>query len=368
MRIVHLTSVHGAFDIRIFHKECKSLARAGHHVTIIVPCERDTVVDGIHIKAVPIRRYRAARITLTVWNVFRTALQTEADIYHFHDPELLVIGLLLWVLGHPVVYDVHEDVPSDILGKRYLPVLLRRPLAHLARRIEEFVCKHISAIVVVTPGIAHRLMPLNPNTILVRNFSRLEEFESAYLSNWDTRDYSIAYVGGIMEERGIYQMVDAMELLPQHSGVRLEIARPTFPADIYSTVSQRPGWTKVKDWGHLDRSGIVQLLSRVRAGLVLFHPVPYNLSAIPHKMFEYMAAGVPVIASDFPNWRELILGTGSGILVDPLQTSAIAESIAYIVSHPTEAHAMGLRGRRAVENLYSWNNEEKRLLDLYARL
>lgn len=365
MKVVHLTSVHGALDTRIFHKECRSLADAGYRVTLIAPHERDEVVESIQIKAVPIRHHRLARIIHTTIDVLRAALRAGGDLYHFHDPELLPVGLVLRIVGRTVVYDAHEDVRTHIAGKIYLPPLLRRPTAYLVQRLEECICKNLSAVVVVTPHIRDRLQNFNRCVVLVRNFPRLDELGTGYQMDWEHRDESVAYVGGIREDRGIYEMVEAMGLLPQQSAVKLELARSTFPTDIYSRVMHQRGWFKVKDRGPLDRPGIAQLLSRVRAGLVLLHPTPYFMSSLPIKMFEYMAAGIPVIASDFPLWRELIQESGSGIVVDQFDPKAIAEAITYVLSHPKHAQAMGLCGRRAVETAYNWRHEERQLLDLY---
>jgi len=362
MKVVHLTSVHGPFDVRIFHKECKSLVQAGHKVVLIAPYQTDSIVDGIHIKAVRLRRKRLARITLSVCDVFWAALNTKADLYHLHDPELLPVGIILALLGRKVIYDVHEDVPKDILGKSYLHPVVRRPLASMVRSIEQLCSRCFYAVIAVTPNICDRLCKFNRRTITVYNFPRIEELRTGGSTASERRTNSVAYVGGIMEDRGILQMIDAVALLPS---VTLELAHPEFPSDLYKTACTKPGWTRVQDHGHLDRAAIAHLLGTVRAGLVLFHPLPNNVAAMPHKMFEYMAAGLPVIASDFPEWRKVIGSLRCGILVNPLDPKAIADAILYILDNPLEARLMGQAGRDAVERDYNWQAEERKLLDLY---
>src|SRR5215469_2066667 len=120
-KVVHMTSVHNALDNRIFRKECRSLAHAGFSVTAIAPSENDAVVDGVTIRAVPREPSRFARMTRTVWNIYREAIRQNADLYHFHDPELIPVGLLLRCARKSVIYDLHEDCPRDILAKDYLP-------------------------------------------------------------------------------------------------------------------------------------------------------------------------------------------------------------------------------------------------------
>ena len=120
--------------------------------------------------------------------------------------------------------------------------------------------------------------------------------------------------------------------------------------------------------GWLDRQGVKTVLNESFAGLVTLHPIVNYLDALPVKMFEYMAAGLPVIASNFALWKQIIEGNQCGLCVDPLNPKAIAEAIDYLVTHPEEAEKMGLNGQRAVQELYNWGNEERKLIQLYESL
>jgi glycosyltransferase involved in cell wall biosynthesis len=133
-------------------------------------------------------------------------------------------------------------------------------------------------------------------------------------------------------------------------------------------VTGTTGWDRVVEHGQLSRSAVAELLQGVQAGLVLFHPEPNHVEAQPNKLFEYMSAGIPVIASDFPLWRDLIERECCGLAVDPLDEAAIASAIEYVLTHPDEAEAMGRRGRLAVERTYNWQPQAHKLLDLYARI
>ena len=128
-KVCVMTSVHSAVDVRIFRKECVSLARAGFKVTLVAPWNRDERIDGVDIKAIPSTSRRLLRLIRTVWQLLREAKHVDAEIYHFHDPELIPVGLLLLRRGKTVIYDIHEDVPLDILSKHYLPGWSRRPLS-----------------------------------------------------------------------------------------------------------------------------------------------------------------------------------------------------------------------------------------------
>lgn len=368
MKVVHLTSVHKAFDIRIFQKECRSLAAAGHQVTFVVPHISDEVASGVQIKAIPRPSGRLARMTKTVWRALREALGQKADIYHFHDCELIPVGLLLRCRGKKVVYDIHEDAPRDMLSKDYLPAHLRQPVAWLVERVENLACGFFSGLVTATPAIADRFQRLNGRTVVIHNYPRLLELAPPAGLEWKQRAFSVAYVGGILPDRGIRQLVTAMDLLPEALGTTLKLAGEFFPASFQDELACLRGWRRVEALGLLDRGGVAKTLGSVRAGIVPFLPEPNHIRALPHKLFEYMSAGIPVIASEFPLWHEIIEGIGCGLLVDPSSPRAIAGAIEFLMTHPEEAETMGRRGREAVEKQYNWESEQHALLHLYAEL
>jgi glycosyltransferase involved in cell wall biosynthesis len=370
IKIVHLTSVHSAFDMRIFAKECRSLAQAGFDVTIIAPHSLDEIVDGVHIKAVPPidGKGRLRRMTGTVWRVLREGLRQNADLYHFHDPELIPLGLLLRAYGKKVIYDIHENVPKDILLKQYLPPWSRHILSWFIGHLETSASRQFSALVTVSPMIAERFMPGNRRTVLIHNFPDLNELAVSSEVPWESRKPLVVFPGGILPERGIRQMVHAMACLPDSSDATLDIASGEFPADLWEELTRHDGWRRVHFLGHLNRAQIIALLGSASAGLVLYLPEEQNLCAMPHKLFEYMAAGIPIIASDFPLWRRLLKGIDCALFVDPLKPAAIAEAIQYVLSHPAESSRMGRAGREAVRRTFNWDSQAQELVELYKGL
>jgi glycosyltransferase involved in cell wall biosynthesis len=369
MKTTHLTSVHNPSDVRVFVKECLTLANAGYQVVLVAAGGEERVVDGVQIRAVPKPKSRLERVTKTAWMVYRVALREKSDVYHFHDPELIPIGLLLGLKGKRVVYDVHEDVPRQIFSKHYIPKWLRGFVGGAVELMEIFTARRLSALVTATPYISSRFEHLNPCVVTVQNFPLLNELASKTTGlPWERRERAVAYVGGMTVPRGIREMVTAFSLLPEHYAAELHLAGSYTPGILHEELVKLPGWERVQELGFLDRDGVRQALGKVRAGLVLFHPEPNHINAYPNKMFEYMAAGIPVVASDFSLWREIVESAGSGLLVDPLDPRAIADAVRYLLDNPKEAEEMGRNGRRAVEERYNWGSEERKLLNLYEEL
>jgi len=365
-KVVHITSAHPANDMRIFKKEAVSLAAAGHDVTLIARYGSDGIVGNVKMKALPESKGRLRRF-LSVWRPIKLAMAERADIYHFHDPELIlpVIALKL-MTGAKTIYDVHENVPKSILSKFWIPAALRPPVAAVAGLVEKLGASIVDGIVAATPSIAQRF-PAD-KTVLVQNMPITGELDSADPIPYHERGRLVAYVGSITIIRGINEIVRALELLPESLGVRLMMAGEFSPLKLERQVRTLDGFKSVDFLGRRDRREIGELLNKSRIGLVLLHPEPNHIEAQPNKLFEYMSAGIPVIASDFPLWREIISETGCGLVVDPLDPQAIADAIVDLLRDPDGAAAMGARGRQATHSRYSWAQEAGKLVDLYARL
>jgi len=364
--VVHLTSVHSRYDTRIFIKECRSLARKGYAVSLIVADgSGDEVKDGVSIVDVGATQGRVDRIIKTTRRVYKKALELDGDFYHLHDPELIPIGLKLKRLGKVVIFDAHEDVPKQLLSKPYLNKPAKWALSKVYGAYETWACKRLDAIVTATPFIRDKFLTINANSIVINNFPILGELTSTS-NDWSQRRNEVCYVGGIAAIRGISEVVQAMGQV--RSGACLQLGGRFSEKGIESEVKGYPGWQNVEELGFVDREGVRNILSRSVAGLVTFLPLPNHIEAQPNKMFEYMSAGVPVIASNFPLWREIIEGNECGLCVDPMSPGEIAEAIDFLVNNPVQAKQMGERGQRAVRERYNWSIEEKKLVDLYASL
>jgi glycosyltransferase involved in cell wall biosynthesis len=363
IRVCHFSSVHPRYDTRIM-KMCRSLALAGFEVHFVVADGKpDETIENVHITSVTAKSTnRFSRMTAVVSAVYRKALSLNCDLYHFHDPELLFSGLKLKRKNYRVIYDSHEDAPRDILSKSYIWKPLRLFLSFFVEQSEKYVCPKLTMVISATPFIRDRFVKINRNTEVINNYPEVEELNSNV--EWKDKKDHVCFIGGINVERGIYEIVDAM------IGTRatLELAGEFESEAIFKKASSSEGWQKVQFHGHVNRRKAREILMSCKAGLVTYHAHLNHVNAQPNKIYEYMSASVPVIASDFPLWKSMIILDRFGLCVNPMDPGDIAEAVSYLLDNPEIASEMGRNGRRAVEEKYNWDIEAKKLKEIYLNL
>lgn len=364
-KIVHLTSAHLRYDIRIFQKECVSLALKGYDVTLVVADGNgNETVNGVKIcdavNSMP--KSRLSRILKFPKLVLKEALKLDAEIYHFHDPELIPVALKLLRAGKKVIYDIHEDLPRQTLTKEYIPKLFRLPLSIILEYYENWSINKFSAIVTATPFIHKRIVKLNPNCINVNNYPLISEFTSSFDLN--SKENAVCFVGALSRLRGIRELIEAAYL----AGFKLYLAGRFSEYDFHEEMKMEIGWKNVVECGQLDREGVAELMSRCICGMVTFLPAPNHGNSQPNKMFEYMSAGLPVICSDFPLWKAIIESEKCGVCVDPSEPRAIADAILKVSKLVKGGNRIGENGKLAVQEKFNWEMEKKKLYEIYYSL
>lgn len=344
---------------------CSSLALHGHNVSLVVADSYgDEIVNNVSIFDVgKTDGGRLSRMTKTVAKVLTKAKELDASIYHLHDPELIYLGLKLKKMGKKVIFDAHEDLPRQILGKPYLNKITKLILSEVFRLFEYWACPKFDAVITATPFIRDKFLKMNPNSIDVNNYPLLDELANNL--DWAEKERVVSFVGEITQIRGIEKLVDAMDYT---QNVKLNLVGKFSERAVKEKLKNYTGWSKVNEKGFLRREQLSELLAKSMAGIVTFLPAPNHIEAQPNKMFEYMSAGLPIITSNFPRWSEIVELNQCGICVDPLDSKAIGEAIQYITTHTNEAQKMGENGRQAVQKKYNWSIEEQKLLNLYREL
>lgn len=366
MKICHLTSVHERYDIRIFLKQCRSLARDGHDVTLIVADGRGPETrDGVRIIDAGKRASsRPIRMTRTTRRVFEAARSTASDIYHLHDPELIPFGLRLKREGAKVVFDSHEDYIKDILTKPYLKFGSARAVSTAFGWLEKRALASFDGVVSAYDAIAVSYRDRGIASRVINNYPIEEEIVAE--TNASIEPGLVCYTGAVTEIRGVPKLVDAMALCK--APVKLLLVGPFTERHAQMMCKASPGWERVEAFGRLDRTAMREEMARCIAGVVTFLPVAHHVTAQPNKLFEYMAAGLAVIGANFPLWRQIIEGEGCGICVDPADPKAIAAAIDALNADPERARRMGEAGNRAVVERYNWNAEAEKLASFYDEL
>ncbi len=362
--IMHLTVVHKAFDNRIFHKECQSLHNHGYRVMLVAPHGQSETVQGVEVIALPTVSHRLLRFFKGSAQILQTALAQKADLYHLHDPELIPVALILRMMGKRVVYDLHEDLPRQVMHKEWIPDPLKKPVSGIVEWIENVAYKFMSGIVAAEPVIMKRFTN-HKRIALVQNFPKLEEASLTQgAPKYKQREPNVVYIGGISKARGAFEMIDAIQKL---SGGRLVLGGSA-SEKLLEEMRQKAGWAKTTYLGWLSREQVASTLAAARVGLVVLNPTPKYIDAWPTKLFEYMMFEVPVVSSDFPLWRSIVEDAQCGILVDPTDTDAIAAATQSLLDNPEKAEQLGKNGRKAILEKYNWGKEEQKLIAFYQDL
>jgi len=359
-KVCILTTVHQPFDTRIFHKEAKTLVQAGYDVILIAQHNKNEIVDGVKIIALPKPRNRFMRIFGLTWQTLFLALHQRADIYHFHDPELISIGVLLRLLGKKIIYDVHEDLPKQVLNKEWIGnVSIRKVAAFVMNIIEQIGASFFNRIVVVTSDIS-RKFPKN-KTVILRNYPILKLIDNTTPANYKKNKPVIIYAGGLTKVRGTKEIVQAMEYIGERA--ELWLLGKWESEEFRYECENSKGWNNTRYLGFIPLDEVFQYMKMADIGLCLLHPIKNYITGLPVKAFEYMACSLAIIMSDFYRMQK-IFGK-CALFAKSYDPKDIADKIMYLLNHSNETRRLGDRGRELIEEKYSWEVESKKLIMLY---
>jgi len=369
IKVVHLTSVHSPFDSRIFQKECQSLASAGFDVALVVPHGKREVVEGIKIIPVEPASGRFHRMTTTARRVVRLAARQRAGIYHLHDPELLPWCGALKRQGAIVVFDMHEDLPHQIINKVWLPRAFRPVVSRLVKMYERILLENVPTVFAEKSYTVSRRWIKESVDIL--NFPKTDLIDQMSNESGTPAGFKVGYLGTVTPERGSFRILEALSKV-QGGGREIEFdCIGTIPPGHLRELNDRAdelGVRGVDYVGYLAPTDGWARMAQSDVGLAVLEPIPNYLESYPTKIFEYMSMGIPSIVSDFPLYREIIEKFQCGILVDPLDAGSIAEAIIRLMDNPDEAAEMGARGKEAARSHFSWESEQEKLIEFYSRL
>jgi glycosyltransferase involved in cell wall biosynthesis len=367
-KVTILSSVHLALDNRVFYREARTLARAGYDVTLIAVHDRAEVRDGVRI--VPLPRVARARRPLLWRALGQMARETGADVFHFHDPELLLLSpWLRRATGRPTIYDIHEANADFIAVKEYIPRPARGPLAGLFRRLEPRLAAGESGLIFADEAIAAAFDGFDGPKTTLFNFPGRELIDAGAAATGARTEPIVLYLGGMERNRGAGLMLDAFaRVLAEMPAARLRLvghcAPPGLEDEMRAEAARRGIGQAVEFIGRVPFAQIGEHLAAARVGWVTWGAAAKNRKNIPTKLFEYMAYGLPVVGSDLPSTRPFV-PPEVGLLAGADDAAGHAAALLRLLSEPGRAEAMGAAGRRRVADAWNWAAMEPRLLALY---
>jgi glycosyltransferase involved in cell wall biosynthesis len=364
--ICHFTSVHVRYDVRIFHKQCQTLARAGYKVNLVVADGKgDEIKDNIRIHDVGKMPNRIMRFMFTPLIMFSKLLELKCTVYQFHDPELLPVGFLMKILTKSkIIYDAHECYADYFLHKDYIPKSLRPASSSLISLLENFAGKRMDQVIVTTEFHLESLRRLNERVNIIFNYPMLSEWNHLSDSDADKDNRNICYIGNITEERGLTQLIKAIESVD----CTLHLAGNYEPPSYRNDLLKLPGWSKVKEYGYVGREKAANIISNSLIGVVLFLPRPIHYTSYSTKVFEYMAGGIATLVTDFPIWKSIVEANGCGVCINPTQIDLISQTLTGMLDNRETTIKMGDIGRRLTYDKFNWESQEPALLAIYSSL
>lgn len=375
------TSTHDATDARVFHREATSLAEAGYDLTYYTAFGHAGEIEGIDVEPLletgddrpplPGVKTRLRR----AYQLFEKVRGTDFDVYHFHDSELLPVGAFLSLTSDGVViYDVHENVADVIRHKDLFPAPLRPALSTAVETIESALSRLVDGVVTASDDIAETFS--HPNLVIVPNYPARKWAEEAPLPSVDAADSAeptrFVYCGLLSEDRGIFTIMDAIERVPEEYDVTLTLGGK-YPSDAVQERIERAASTndrvELVGW-QSTLADVIALFYESDVGMLCFHPDPNKTNAAhrSNKLFQYMAAAVPIVVSDIGNWTETIADEDCGVPVDPEDPEDIAAAMTDLVEDTEKRVTLGRNGHDAALKRYNWDIQREKLLRFYEQL
>ncbi len=364
-RVCHITVVHpDRYDGRIFEKECVSLAHAGFEVFLIVnddlPDETVEDVNIISLRSKP--RSRIDRSTRITKLAYKKALEIDADIYHVHDPELLITAKKLQKSGKKAIFDSHEFTAEQIRIKTYIPKLLRGITSDIYRLYERGILRKISGIIFpcLYEGEDY-FKEIDIKRVIIGNYPVLSKYEYD-LCKVNEREKSVCYIGTINESRGAIEMIKAA----YQARIKLVLIGKISPS-LLEKLKSMPEFANTEYLGEMEHEEAIKIASKSAVGLSLLHDEGQysKIDNLPVKLYEYMMIGLPAVVSDFPYYKRVLDKYEFGVAVDPMKIDDIADAILSIVNDIDVQCSMSRAGQEAIANEMNWDIEAGKLIEFY---
>ncbi|OIJ21755.1 glycosyl transferase [Anaerobacillus alkalidiazotrophicus] len=366
-KVVHITTVHHPLDPRIYYKECQTLQKVGYDVSLIVPLEYE-MSDKSAVTIIPIKKYhnKFKRMLFSTFEAYQAARKQKADYYHIHDPELLFVAWLLKKKGNVVIYDIHEDYETSMMQKEYIPRPLRKFMAKTYKLVEKALSRKLQLC------LAEKYYQEKyPTGKCILNYPLLNSKLINHKLGDKPLEDKLIYTGNISLERGA-QIHARLPLIDEKISVHFYGKCSKNLADQMNEIAgDRKNQLKIEGVDQYVPKQIIDesyTSRRWLAGIALFPLTDHYKKKELTKFFEYMSAGIPIVCSDFPAWKEFVEKHSCGIAVNPNDDNEIKSALEFLRRNPNDAIEMGNNGRKAVSDALNWEIEGKKLVEWYREI
>ncbi len=370
MKICILTTGHSPFDSRIFYKQANSLKKICDDITIIGPYDKEfEIVSGIKIKGIPKPKDLKGRFFILDL-IIEKAIEERADIYHFHDFEIIYKALKIKrkLPNSKIIYDVHEHYPDMVRMSKKVPKPIRALTTLMVDKSELYISKKFDFIITADEAVKDRFNNISKSVEVIHNYTQFNAIKNDLIK----KEYDIIYQGGITIERGALQILKAIKILksnPKYENIKMVFVGPFGYAKckdiLMKYISDNDLESNIIFTGRVDHDIVREYMYKSKIGLVPLLPEPKYFKNIPTKQFEYMSCGIPVIGSYMPPIKRYITAYNSGIVINPLDEVDIAENIAKLLMDEDLIKCMGDNGIKAISEEFNWKQEEEKLINIY---
>ena len=344
------------------------MVKAGFEVTLIAPNTFEQKKEGVNIIPIDLPNSRIKRMLVVTFKMYKLALRQKSKIYHFHDPELMLCGILLRLSGKKIIFDIHENVRLTILDKPYLSKPIRKILYYLYLVYEKIGCLFYNKLVLALSEETFEQYYTLKESLPLINFPL--KIKAVNNKTFNDNIVRFVYVGVVHEYRGIFEMLELSKLLTDNRvNIHFDIVGTIRPESLKQELCKIIINEKLEDKiilrGFVDATEITSYLQKADFGISLLKPYKRYKEALPTKIFEYMQHGLPVITNDFPLYKEYVEDTETGICVNIDNIKGMVFEIEQLLKNKGQLKKMSENGIKVTQNKYNWLSQETKLIELY---
>ncbi len=374
MNISIITTVHPIDDTRIFFKEILSLAKAGHKINYIVKhgeiSNKHPNINIIYLKNNNKLSTRFQNVILA----FRIARGLKAHVVHFHDPDFLIAAVILKLFyKRKIIYDIHELYFDSLLHKSYLSKNVSRLLSNGYRLVDNLSVRFFDRVILAETGYYKYYRNLTKKITTLQNYlSKQYLSDKVEIHSGPQKELNFVYLGSISKVRGIYEIINLAEVLSQNNNFKIHIIGPWYPPQLEYEIRRIISDIRLVNnfiiHGRLTFPKAQKLLEKCDVGLLFLYPNLNITTTLPTKLFEYMGKGLAVIMSNFSSWKKFNQKYNCGMTIDIFNISKEKSKLNTFLNNDFELKKIKQRNVQTVNKYFLWENEEKKLLEIYNQL